>query len=245
MPLDADADARLYLKLETLQPVNSFKIRGAGNAVLQATRRGARRRRRHRERREHGAGRGLRGAAARRPRDDRRPRRRARDEDRRDRALRRAGRCAARTTTGGACSSRATTTARDGLFIHPVDDVRVMAGNGTIGLEILEDLPDVDAIVVPYGGGGLISGIASAVKATRPEVRMYAVEPETGAPAASALHGGPRPGRLHPVVRRRRREPLADRGCLGACARADRRRVHGLARRRGCRHSADRRARCG
>ena len=66
-----------------------------------------------------------------------------------------------------------------------------MAGNGTIGLEILEDLPDVDAILVPYGGGGLITGIASAVKATRPEVRMYAVEPETGAPAASALHGGP------------------------------------------------------
>jgi threonine dehydratase len=66
-----------------------------------------------------------------------------------------------------------------------------MAGNGTIGLEILEDLPDVDAILVPYGGGGLISGIASAVKATNPAVKMCAVEPETGAPAASALHGGP------------------------------------------------------
>ena len=70
----------------------------------------------------------------------------------------------------------------DGLFVHPVDDVRVMAGNGTIGLELLEDLPELDAVVVPYGGGGLLTGIASAVKAQRPGVRFYAVEPETGAP---------------------------------------------------------------
>jgi threonine dehydratase len=77
-----------------------------------------------------------------------------------------------------------------GLFVHPVDNQKVMAGNGTIGLEILEDLPDVDAVVVPYGGGGLVTGIASAVKAKRPQARMYAVEPATGAPAASALHGG-------------------------------------------------------
>jgi threonine dehydratase len=77
-----------------------------------------------------------------------------------------------------------------GLFVHPVDNRRVMAGNGTIGLEILEDLPDVDAVVVPYGGGGLVTGIASAIKAKRPQARMYAVEPATGAPAASALHGG-------------------------------------------------------
>ena len=61
-----------------------------------------------------------------------------------------------------------------------------MAGNGTIGLEILEDLPDVDAVVVPYGGGGLLTGIASAVKASRPEVRFYSVEPETGAAASAS-----------------------------------------------------------
>ena len=53
----------------------------------------------------------------------------------------------------------------DGLFVHPVDDERVMAGNGTIGLELLEQLADFDAVVVPYGGGGLLTGIASAVKA--------------------------------------------------------------------------------
>ena len=56
----------------------------------------------------------------------------------------------------------------DGLFVHPVDDERVMAGNGTIGLELLEDLPELDAVVVPYGGGGLLTGIASAVKAQKP-----------------------------------------------------------------------------
>ena len=56
----------------------------------------------------------------------------------------------------------------DGLFIHPVSDADVMAGNGTIGLEILEDLPDVDAVVIPYGGGGLSCGIASAIRALKP-----------------------------------------------------------------------------
>jgi len=77
-----------------------------------------------------------------------------------------------------------------GLFVHPVDDLRVMAGNGTIGLELLEDLPELDAVVVPYGGGGLVTGIASAVKAQRPGVRVYAVEPETGAAAAASLTAG-------------------------------------------------------
>ena len=57
----------------------------------------------------------------------------------------------------------------EGLFVHPVEDEPVMAGNGTIGLEVLKDLPDPDAVVIPYGGGGLTAGIASAVKALRPE----------------------------------------------------------------------------
>jgi threonine dehydratase len=77
-----------------------------------------------------------------------------------------------------------------GLFVHPVDDDRVMAGNGTIGLELLEQLDGFDAVVVPYGGGGLVTGVASAVKASRPEVRIYAVEPETGAPVAATLAAG-------------------------------------------------------
>ena len=77
-----------------------------------------------------------------------------------------------------------------GRFVHPVCDADVIAGNGTIGLEILEDLPDVDAIVVPYGGGGLSCGIASAVRALRPEVRVYACEVSSAAPFAAALAAG-------------------------------------------------------
>jgi threonine dehydratase len=78
----------------------------------------------------------------------------------------------------------------DGLFVHPVEDDSVMAGNGTIGLEILEDLPDPDVVVVPWGGGGLLVGIASAVKALRPETEIRAVELETAAPLAASLAAG-------------------------------------------------------
>ncbi len=77
-----------------------------------------------------------------------------------------------------------------GKFIHPVCDPDVIAGHGTIGLEILDDLPDVETIIVPYGGGGLSSGIASAVKALRPQARVYAAEVETAAPLAASLAAG-------------------------------------------------------
>jgi threonine dehydratase len=78
----------------------------------------------------------------------------------------------------------------EGLFVHPVQDPGVMAGNGTIGLEILEDLPDPDAVVIPYGGGGLTVGIASAVKALRPETKIVTAEPETAAALVAALAAG-------------------------------------------------------
>jgi threonine dehydratase len=78
----------------------------------------------------------------------------------------------------------------DGLFVHPVEDEAVMAGNGTIGLEIVEELGEFDAIVIPWGGGGLTTGIASAVKALRPGVRVVTAEPETAAPLAAALRAG-------------------------------------------------------
>jgi threonine dehydratase len=78
----------------------------------------------------------------------------------------------------------------DGLFVHPVQDEGVMAGNGTIGLEIIDDLPDPDAVVIPFGGGGLTVGIASAVKTLRPEVRVYTAEPATGAALTAALPAG-------------------------------------------------------
>src|SRR5262249_25195073 len=72
-------------------------------------------------------------------------------------------------------------------FVHPVADVGMMAGNGTIGLAILEDVPDVDAVLVPFGGGGLSSGIAAAVKASHAHVPVFACEVETAAPLAAAI----------------------------------------------------------
>ena len=78
----------------------------------------------------------------------------------------------------------------EATFIHAFDDPAVMAGNGTIGLEVLEDLPDADAIVIPWGGGGLTCGIAAALRAVRPDCRLYAAEVATGAPLAAALAAG-------------------------------------------------------
>lgn len=78
----------------------------------------------------------------------------------------------------------------DRLFIHPYDDEEVMAGQGTIGLEILEDLSDVDAIIVPVGGGGLIGGIAAAVKAIRPQTRIIGVQTTVCPSACEALKAG-------------------------------------------------------
>ena len=78
----------------------------------------------------------------------------------------------------------------DGMFVHAFSDDAVMAGNGTIGLEILEDLPDVDVVVVPFGGGGLSCGIASAIRALRPQAKVYAAEVATAAPLAASLARG-------------------------------------------------------
>jgi len=82
----------------------------------------------------------------------------------------------------------------EGLFVHPVSDRAVIAGNGTIGLEILEDLPDADTVLVPWGGGGLSCGIAAAVRALRPGAKVFACEIDTAAPLAPSLAAG------HPVA---------------------------------------------
>jgi threonine dehydratase len=80
----------------------------------------------------------------------------------------------------------------DHVFVHPFADVNVMAGNATAALEILEQVPDVEEVVCAFGGGGLICGIASAIKAMRPEVRIVAAEVDTAAPVTAAFsHGGP------------------------------------------------------
>jgi threonine dehydratase len=187
--LDADSDTEIWLKLELLQPVRSFKIRGAGNAILQAT-----------DAELAGgvltasAGNMAQGVAY---------------------AARLRGVPATIVVPEHAPQTKIDAIERyggrvirvpyeewwqvlvtgryegvDGLFIHPVDNARVMAGNGTIGLELLEQLSDFDTVAVPYGGGGLLTGIASAVKQARPDVRFFAVEPETGAPATATLRAG-------------------------------------------------------
>jgi len=78
----------------------------------------------------------------------------------------------------------------EATFIHAFDDLDVMAGNGTIALEIMEDLPDVDAIVIPWGGGGLTCGIAAAMRALNPKCRLFAAEVATAAPLVASLAAG-------------------------------------------------------
>ena len=85
--------------------------------------------------------------------------------------------------------------------LHPFDDVRVIAGQGTIGLELLEQVRNLDTFVVPVGGGGLLAGVATAVKALRPNVRVIAVEPENAAGfLAACLNGSPRSALLAPTL---------------------------------------------
>src|SRR5438105_7979059 len=78
----------------------------------------------------------------------------------------------------------------EGTFIHPFDDDNFIAGHGTMGLEILEDAPDTRAVIASIGGGGLITGLGSAIKALKPEIKVFGVEPETAAPAALSFEKG-------------------------------------------------------
>jgi threonine dehydratase len=188
LPID-DAPAEIHLKLETLQPINSFKIRGAANAIRSAPA----------EQLERGlltasAGNMAQGVAW-VARELGLPATIAVPEHAPQTKL------DAIERLGGRILKvpyddwwQAIVTSRidgeEGLFVHPVADEGVMAGNATIGLEILEDLPDLDTVVIPVGGGGLAVGIASAVKARRPDVRVVTAEPETGAALHAALAAG-------------------------------------------------------
>jgi threonine dehydratase len=78
----------------------------------------------------------------------------------------------------------------EGTFVHPFDEHNFIAGHGTMGLEILEDAPDVVAVIAAVGGGGLISGVGSAIKSLRPDVKIWGAEPETGAPMAHSMAAG-------------------------------------------------------
>jgi threonine dehydratase len=184
-----DAPAEIYLKLENLQPIGSFKIRGAANAIARLSP----------ERIERGvvtasAGNMAQGVAW---------------------CARELGVPCTVIAPSSAPEAKVSAIERlggrvikvsfdewwrafqergfpgvDGTFIHSFDDPFVMAGNGTIGLEILEDLPDVDAVVIPWGGGGLTCGIASALRQLRPSCKIFTAEVATAAPLAASLAAG-------------------------------------------------------
>ena len=194
VPLDLpDQPAAIYLKLENLQPIGSFKLRGALNAVLQTDpddlRAGVV------TASAGNMGQGVAWAA----RELGLPCTVVVPDHAPETKLAAIERLGGRTfkvpyERWWQAISESSFPEVEGAFIHPVQDERVMAGNGTIGLEILDDLPEPDRVLVPFGGGGLSVGIASAVKAVRPSTRVYAVEPETGAPLTAAFETGePRP----------------------------------------------------
>ena len=179
----------IYLKLEALQPIGSFKIRGAYNVVRQLTP----------EQLNNGvwtvsAGNAAQGVAFAARKAGARCSVMVMDTapDTKIRAIERLGASIVRATYDE-CWNTVIAHRSDrmtGHFVHPFDDDLFIAGNATAGLEILEDLPDVDAIVAPLGGGGLLAGIAAAVRELKPATRVYAAEPETAAPLAASLAAG-------------------------------------------------------
>jgi threonine dehydratase len=186
---DADAPASLHLKLENLQPIGSFKIRGAANVIAVTPR----------SQLDRGlltasAGNMAQGVAF---------------------CARRLGVPATIVAPETAPATKVSAVERmggrvikvpfaewwqtfetrsypgvDATFIHAFDDPHVMAGNSTIALELLEDLPELEAVVIPWGGGGLACGIAAVLRARAPHVRIFAAEIETAAPLAASLAAG-------------------------------------------------------
>lgn len=184
-----EAPADIYLKLENLQPIGSFKIRGAANAMAhlspETLARGVL---------TASAGNMAQGVAW-----------RARDlgipctvvapdtaPDTKIRAIERLGGRVIKVPFEEWWRAFETRTfpGVEATFIHAFDDLNVMAGNGTIALEIIEDLPEFDAVVIPWGGGGLACGIAAALRALNSNCKIYACEVATAAPLAAALAAG-------------------------------------------------------
>ena len=192
LPASTDHAPEIYLKLEALQPIGSFKIRGAWNAVrsipTQSLSEGVW---------TVSAGNAAQGVAlaARRAGApcsvmviETAPQTKLQSIERLGARILRASYDECWRTVEQHRSDR-----MQGHFVHPFDDDRFIAGNGTAGLEILEDLPDVDTIVAPIGGGGLIAGVAAAARGLKPGIKIFAAEPETAAPLARALARG-KPG---------------------------------------------------
>ena len=179
----------LYLKLELLQPIGSFKIRGAYNVVRQLTP----------AQMKDGvwtvsAGNAAQGVAFAARKAGARCSVMVMDTapDTKIRAIERLGATIVRASYDE-CWRTVESHGSDrmsGYFVHPFDDDTFIAGNATAGLEILEDLPDVAAIVAPLGGGGLLAGIAAATRELKPDTRIYAAEPETAAPLSASLTAG-------------------------------------------------------
>lgn len=185
-----DTSANIYLKLENLQPIGSFKIRGASNAIALADK----------EQLANGvytasAGNMAQGVAWNARRlgipcyvvvPDHAP-------ETKLAAITRLGAEYVKVPWAEWWEIIVThhyEPFADKAFVHPVSDPAVMAGNGTIGLEIVEALPEVDTVLVPYGGGGLSCGIAAAVKGVKPDTKVFAAEAETAAPVAAAFTAG-------------------------------------------------------
>ena len=187
--LDVDAPCEIFLKLETLQPIGSFKLRGAMNAIrllpANTVSRGVY---------TASAGNMAQGVAwgARELRvpctvimPDGAPRTK----------FDAVARLGARIITLPYAEWWQTLVDHGragivGAFIHPVADAAVIAGNGTIGLEIVEDLPDLSAVLVPFGGGGLVAGIATAARVLAPHAKVFGCEVDTATPLSAALAAG-------------------------------------------------------
>jgi threonine dehydratase len=188
-PFATTPGPEIFLKLEALQPIGSFKIRGAWNAVRALSP----------EQLSRGvwtvsAGNAAQGVAfaARRAGApcsvmvmDTAPATKLASLDRLGATIVRASYDECWRTVEQHGSDR-----MQGTFVHPFDDDRFIAGNGTAGLEILEDLPDVNAVIAPLGGGGLLAGIGAVMRARKPDVKVYAAEPETAAPLATSFERG-------------------------------------------------------
>jgi len=196
--LNFETEAEVYLKLECLQPTCSFKVRGAGNAIALLSQ----------EERAKGvytcsAGNMAQALAWHAKREgisctvivpDNAPMTKLD-------AIRRYGADIIQMTWDEVwqiANERDYPPLHDRTFVHPFADPRMIAGHGTAGLEILEDCPDADAVIVPFGGGGLFTGIATAVKGKKSSVMMYASEVATAAPLSASLAAG-RPSTLQRV----------------------------------------------
>lgn len=189
LELQGTTGPRIFLKMENLQPINSFKLRGAANAIAMLDP----------QQRSRGvwtisagnAGQGVAYAA----RKAGVPCTVVAIELAPETKISRMRALGAKIVKASwdACwegLERRRFPGIDGTFVHPFDDDHFIAGNGTAGLEIIEDLPDVAAVITALGGGGLVTGVASAVRAKKRDVRVYVAEPETAAPYARSLQLG-------------------------------------------------------